>query len=96
MYGRISRRRIGVPLALALSFVPAACTPAQQLAMDSGIQSAQQAKDSEARLLKASLCAMSIGAYHRINSDLERRALDVLCGGIDGAIFSAGALNDVP
>ncbi len=32
-------------------------------------------------MLKASVCAMSIGAYHRVNNPAERRALDVLCGG---------------
>ncbi|MEE9210508.1 MAG: hypothetical protein V3U23_08640 [Kiloniellales bacterium] len=32
-------------------------------------------------MLKAGVCAMSIGAYHRVNNAPERRALDVLCGG---------------
>jgi len=63
------------------ALVLAACNPAQRIAVDEGIERAKLAKDTEARVLKASLCAMSIGAYHRINGVAERRALDVLCAG---------------
>ena len=79
--------------ALCAAALLAACTPAQQFALEGGLEGARQAKDAEARLLKSALCAMSIGAYHRLNSDLERRALDVLCGGIEGALSSAEALG---
>ncbi len=58
-----------------------ACDPSQSIAVEGGIERAQQAKDAEARVLKASLCAMSIGAYHRVNDEAEQRALDVLCSG---------------
>ena len=60
------------------------CAPGQRLAVEDGLQAAQWAKDAEAQVLKASICAMSIGAYYRINRELERRALDVLCGRLDG------------
>ncbi len=63
------------------AFFLAGCTPAQQAVVGQGIQHVRQAKDAEAEVLKASVCAMSLGAYHRVNSDAERRALDVLCGG---------------
>lgn len=59
----------------------AGCTGAQQAILGQGIEAARQAKDAEAETLKATVCAMSIGAYHRVNTDVERRALDVLCGG---------------
>ncbi len=49
-----------------------------------GITHARQAKDTEATVLKAAVCAMSIGAYHRANTVAEQRALDVLCGGEAG------------
>ncbi len=58
-----------------------ACTSAQKAIVDQGLDAARQAKDAEAETLKAAVCAMSIGAYHRANTDIERRALDVLCGG---------------
>ncbi len=57
------------------------CTSAQQAVLGQGIEAARQAKDAEAEVLKATVCAMSIGAYQRVNTDMERRALDVLCGG---------------
>jgi len=63
------------------AFFLAACTGAQQAIVGQGIEAARQAKDAEAESLKATVCAMSIGAYHRVNTDIERRALDVLCGG---------------
>lgn len=72
-------------LRLTSTFIAAAllagCTPSQGLFVERGVLSAQSAKDAEGRVLKATVCAMSIGAYHRINTDRERAALDVLCGG---------------
>ena len=75
-----SRWRIfGGPLLGALFL--AGCTGPQKTFLNQGVEAARQAKDSEAETLKAAVCAMSIGAYHRTNTDIERRALDVLCGG---------------
>jgi hypothetical protein len=81
------RSIIARPAALAMfgALFLFACDPAQRIAVEDGIERAQQAKDAEARVLKASLCAMSIGAYHRINGAAERRALDVLCAGTGDA-----------
>lgn len=76
-----SARLAGVLLG---SFLMFGCTPGQRLSVDGGLLSAQRAKDTEARVLKASVCAMSIGAYYRINREIERRALFILCGGLDG------------
>ena len=58
-----------------------ACTSVQRAVVGQGVEKIRQAKDAEAEVLKASVCAMSIGAYHRVNNATERRALDVLCGG---------------
>ena len=63
------------------AFFLAGCTAAQRAVVGVGVEHARQAKDAEAEVLKAGVCAMSIGAYHRVNTDTERRALDVLCGG---------------
>jgi len=82
--------------ALGALILLGACTPAQQLALSSGVERGQNAKDTEAQLLKASVCAMSIGAYYRVNTMIERRALDVLCGGAEGALASAEALLERP
>lgn len=57
------------------------CSSAQQLALTQSVTAARDAKDAEAETLKAAVCAMSLGAYHRRNTADERRALDVLCGG---------------
>ena len=66
---------------LLAAFLLAGCTTAQRAAVGQGVEHLRQAKDTEAEALKASVCAISIGAYHRVNSPAERRALDVLCGG---------------
>lgn len=58
------------------------CSSPQQLALTHGVAVARDAKDTEAEMLKAAVCAMSLGAYHRLNTAVERSALDVLCGGI--------------
>ena len=66
---------------LLAAFLLAGCTAAQRTVVGQGVEHVRQAKDTEAEVLKASVCAMSIGAYHRVNNPAERRALDVLCGG---------------
>ena len=75
------------------AFLLAACTAAQNAVLDHGVEQIRQAKDSEAEVLKASVCAMSLGAYHRVNSDAEQRALDVLCGGADEPSITAGEVR---
>jgi hypothetical protein len=77
-FGAASRAIAGGLLAALLL---AGCTGVQRAVVGQGVEHARQAKDTEAEVLKASLCAMSIGAYHRVNNPAERRALDVLCGG---------------
>lgn len=74
------RARLFAGLLLGAFFL-AGCSSTQQAILDQGIDAARQAKDAEAETLKVTVCAMSIGAYHRVNTDEERRALDVLCGG---------------
>ena len=68
------------PLLGALFLLPA-CTTVQRAVVGQGVEKIRQVKDTEAEVLKASVCAMSVGAYHRVNDATERRALDVLCGG---------------
>ncbi len=75
-----SFRAFAGPLLGAFLLLPA-CTSVQKAVVGQGVEKIRQAKDAEAEVLKASVCAMSIGAYHRVNNATERRALDVLCGG---------------
>ncbi len=70
--------RVGV--LLGILFV-SGCTTAQKAILAKGPGAVRQAKDSEAQILKASVCAMGLGAFYRVNNDSERRALAVLCGG---------------
>jgi len=63
------------------AFLLAGCNAATGAALQQGLVAARQAKDAEAEALKVAVCAMGLGAYHRVNSEVERRALDVLCGG---------------
>ena len=52
---------------LLAAFSLAGCTAAQRAAVGQGVEHVRQAKDTEAEALKASVCAISIGAYHRVN-----------------------------
>ena len=74
-------RRLATALVLATALFLAGCSGAQRAAIDYTIDAGRQAKDAEADILKAAVCAMSIGAYHRQLSDAEKQAMDVLCGG---------------
>ena len=68
-------------LAGVLVLLLGGCTATQRALVDYTIDAGRQAKDAEADVLRAAVCAMSIGAYHRQLSDAERQAMDMLCGG---------------
>ena len=76
----MTHKNLFCSLLLATVFL-VGCTTAQKAALSVSIEKVRQAKDTEAEILKVGLCAMSIGAYHRVNNDTERRSIDVLCGG---------------
>ncbi len=73
-----------LPLLVALPLL-GACTPTQNLAVDAalatGVESIRAYEDKKAAVLVASVCAMSIGAYHRNFNDTQRQAIDTICGG---------------
>lgn len=54
-----------------------ACAATQQAI----IEDVMMAKDTEALLLKQSLCAMGVGAKNRVLSSAERSHVEGLCGG---------------
>ena len=70
---------IWIPIALVGLLALGACTTAQKAFVDVGIEKTQDGFDTTARVLKADTCAMSLGAYHRVNTEEEKAALDVLC-----------------
>lgn len=45
------------------------------------IENKKRLSDLEARVAVKGPCIMTIGAYHRVLTDLEQRAVDLLCGG---------------
>ncbi len=58
-----------------------ACTDQQKLALQAGQIEAQGANNSAAQVLRSAPCAMTVGAYFRTLSGLERNAVATLCGG---------------
>lgn len=86
----MTMRATGAVLALSAALWLGGCSPAQQLALGQGVAAARDLKDAEAEALKAAVCAMSLGAYHRRNTADERRALDVLCGGAAPGSIAVG------
>lgn len=75
------------------AFLLAGCGAASDATLQRGLAAARQAKDTEAETLKVAVCAMGLGAYYRVNSEVERRALDVLCGGAWERPLSADDLD---
>ncbi len=55
------------------------CTAQQAGYLEAKTQQIRAAHDTSAKGLKAGLCAMSLGAYHRNNTAAEKAALDVFC-----------------
>jgi len=69
------------PIVLALALLLGACTTQQAAVVDLGIEKVKAANDTTAQTLIATVCGMSVGAYNRLESPLERRGVDLLCGG---------------
>lgn len=63
----------------ALALLLGACTLEQQAIVEAGTAQKKAYSDTEARALKAALCAQTVGAYFRINTAAERSAIAVLC-----------------
>lgn len=78
---RRAPRRATLAGPLLGAFLLAGCGAAGEAALERGAAAVRQAKDAEAEALKAAVCAMSLGAYYRVNDAIERRALAALCGG---------------
>lgn len=66
-------------LLAVLALLLGACTLEQQALVEAGTAQKKAYSDTEARALKAALCAQTVGAYFRINNQAEREAVAVLC-----------------
>lgn len=78
------------PLSALLVAIPllGGCTAGGQAIIDEalarGEQGAKAAKDREALILKAAICAMGVGAKNRVLNQTEKDAVETLCGGAPG------------
>ncbi len=70
--------RIGL---FVLVLLLSACTSQQAAVLDLGVAKVRAGNDSVAKSLIATVCGMTVGAYHRLESPLARRGIDSLCGG---------------
>lgn len=70
------------PIVIALTgLILASCSQAAQTAIGEGVERIRDAEDNKARLALQAPCAITIGAKNRVLSDVERRAVESLCGG---------------
>lgn len=73
------------PIVIVLGLFLAACTPNQQAIVDAaagqGVESLKRAEDTKARLALQAPCAVTIGAYNRLQDEAKQRAVMALCGG---------------
>ena len=69
------RSLIWIPI-IVLALLLGACTAVTQ-----GIEKVKGVNDSTAMLLIQSTCAMTVGAYNRLEKPTDKRGVDLLCGG---------------
>ena len=71
---------IYIPIYLALALSLGGCTGALRAIIGESIEEVRAAKDTEAEVLKAGLCAMSVGAKNRKFPE-DASVIDGLCFG---------------
>ena len=59
----------------------AACTPATRAVLNEGVERVKAVEDAKARLALQAPCSVSLGAFNRVLSADEQRAVMTLCGG---------------
>lgn len=67
--------------AVALALLLGACTTQQAALVDLGVAKVRAVNDLMAKNLISATCGMTKGAYERLESPLEQRGVDLLCGG---------------
>ena len=58
-----------------------ACTAQQATLVDVSIGKIRDGHDTTAKGLIAGVCAMSLGAYYRLENPLQARGASMMCGG---------------
>ena len=102
MRGHLGPRRTRAPLAVAGVFLAlAGCEliPGSKQYLAAGIQARMDYNNTKAAVLSQAPCDMPVGGYHRMLNDVQKTAVDALCGGdfeslrklIDAQAKTAGA-----
>lgn len=74
----------GVARACALALLLlGSCTAQQAGYLEAKTKQIQATHDTTAKGLIAANCAMSLGAYFRLNNEVQQQALAALCGGTE-------------
>ncbi len=71
-----------------------ACTAQQATVVDLSIKKIRAAHDTTAAGLVAGVCAMSLGAYYRLENPLESRGASLMCGGEGNTPLTVEGLAD--
>ena len=74
------RRLVYIPIYLVLALSLGGCTSTLRAIIGESIEEVRAAKDTEAEVLKAGLCAMSVGAKNRKFPE-DASVIDGLCFG---------------
>ena len=69
------------PIFLALTLVLGACTTGQGAVVQLGIEKIKTVNDNAAQVMIQSTCAMTVGAYNRLQKPTDKRGVHLLCGG---------------
>lgn len=65
----------------AILIAAAACTTSQKAIAEAGLDNVRSGNDTIASALIAATCGMTVGAYYRLEDELDRRGVALLCGG---------------
>jgi hypothetical protein len=66
---------------LAAFIALAGCTDASRAIVNQAVETVKRAEDTKARLALQAPCAVTVGAYNRLNDATRQRAVMALCGG---------------
>ncbi len=64
---------------IIIVFTVSGCTAGSKAALQTGIASIQDGADTAAQAMIASTCAMTVGAYKRLENALQKTGVDYLC-----------------
>ena len=69
------------PIILVLALLLGACTAQQAAVINLGFAKIKTGNDTTAKTLIVTVCGMTLGAYHRLESPTDKQGADLLCGG---------------